>query len=180
MKAPRRLGPLAETTVMLAFGLAAIYAALLPLGFAADRAPGPDLVYCLVAAWVIRRPGEAPLAAVVALGLAADVLLSRPIGLGALGLLLASEALRASAPSLRAGPFAAEWLTVAGLHAAVQLCIHAVLLVALVDGPGPGALLRHAAATAIAYPAVVGVLALAVGLRAGRRGREAGRLGRLA
>jgi len=175
----RRFGPALETAGVLALGLAAIQFALMPFSLAAERPPGPDLVFALVAAWVIRRPAEAPLWAILALGLTADVFLSRPLGLGALGLVLSAEALRANAASLRAGPFVAEWLTVAGLAVAVVLCLHAALQLTFLDGPGLGRLLGHAGATALAYPAVVAALALALGLRAPRRVRAPDRLGRL-
>jgi rod shape-determining protein MreD len=175
----RRFGPAAETVAVCALGIAAIYLALVPFSLAAERPPAPDLVFCLVAAWTIRRPAEAPLWAVLALGLAADLFLSRPMGLGALGLLLVAEALRGNAGSLRAGPFAAEWLTVAGLAAAVALCGHAALELAFAASPGLGPLLLQAAATGLAYPAVVGLLALGLGLRAARGGGGRRRPGRL-
>ncbi len=180
MKAARRFAPAIETAALLGLGAAAIHFALLPFDLAAGRFSGPDLVFCLVAAWVIRRPAEAPLWAVLGLGLAADLFLSRPPGLGALGLLLAAEALRGSAISLRSGPFAAEWLSVAGVFVALQLCLHAALQLVFLDGPGLGALLRQAAATALAYPLVVALLAVGLGLRAPRGGRAGDRLGRIA
>jgi rod shape-determining protein MreD len=177
MTAARRFGPRVEMAAILVLGAAAIHLALLPVSLGV---PGPDLVYCLVAAWVVRRPGEAPLWAVLGLGLAADVFLSRPLGLVALGLLLTAEALRSNAASLRSGSFVFEWLTVAGLFVAMQLCMHAALQLTFADGPAIGALMRHAGATAVAYPLVVAALALGLGLRPTRRGHAPDRLGRIA
>lgn len=176
MTGAARLGPRLETAAMLALGAAAIHLALLPVDFAA---PAPDLVYCLVTAWVLRRPGQAPLWAVLVLGVAADVFLSRPLGLGALGLLLTSEALRGNVLARRSGPFLGEWITVAGLFLAMQLCMHAALLLVFADGPSLGDLLRQAGATALAYPLVVVLMAVALGLRPPPRARAAVRMGRI-
>lgn len=175
----RRHGPLAETVLVLLLAWALILAALLPSGFALDRPPGPDLIYCLAAAWVIRRPGEAPLWAILAIGLGGDILLSRPVGLGALGLLVVTEALRANAAGLRSGPFLLEWLVVAGAFALMTLGLNLALLLAFAAGSGAMRLAAHALVTALAYPALVALLALGFGMRAHRSGRAPDRLGRI-
>jgi rod shape-determining protein MreD len=175
----RRYGPTVELLAVFALGIAAIHLALVPFDFTAGRAPGPDLVFCLVLAWTIRRPNEARLWAILALGLASDVLLSRPIGLGALALLFAAEAARSSAPAIQSGSFLAEWATAAGLFAAVALAQQAALNLVFLDGPGLWPLAGQVAATAAAYPLVVFVLAAGFGMRAPRRVRE-DRLGRIA
>lgn len=174
-----RLAPPVETAAVLALGLAAIGLALAPLDFAGGATPGPDLVFCLVIAWVVRRPASAPLWAVVALGLAADLFLSRPLGLGALGLLLAAEATRGSAGTLAAGSFAGEWLTASVLCLAAVLGAHVALELAFADGPALAPLLRHAGVTALAYPFVAAVLAVGLGMRGPRRAPAGDRLGRI-
>ncbi len=174
-----RFGSVTETALTLALGMAAIYAALLPYSLSADRLPAPDLVYCLIAAWTIRRPSAAPLWAILLLGLAGDVLTSRPPGLGALGLLLGAEALRANAGFLRSGPFVAEWLAVAAVFAAMLVAMSVALHVAFLDGPGAGPLLGHAVVTALAYPFVAALLNWGVGMRAPRRPAGDDRLGRI-
>ena len=180
MKPRRRFGPWIERLAVLGLGIAAIYLALLPFGLDATPLATPDLVFCLGLAWVVRRPAEAPLWAILALGLAADLFLSRPLGLGALGLLFAAEAMRASAASLSSGPFVAEWATAAVLAVAAGLGAQMALEITFADGPGLGAVLRGAAATALAYPVVVALLAFGLGMRGGRRPRDGDRLGRIA
>jgi rod shape-determining protein MreD len=179
MSVRRRFGRTLELLAILALGCAAIYLSLLPLGSDA-RLPTPDLVFCLVLAWVARRPAEAPLWAILTLGLAADLFLSRPLGLGALGLLLAAEAMRASAASLSNGPFLAEWASAAVLALAVMLGAQVALEITFIAGPGLAALLRAAASTALAYPLVAALLAFGVGMRGARRPRDGDRLGRIA
>ncbi|MBP7001012.1 rod shape-determining protein MreD [Amaricoccus sp.] len=178
MIAPR-LAPAVETAAVLLLGAVAIHLALVPASGALGDWPTPDLVFCLACAWALRRPAGAPLWAIVALGLAADLALDRPVGLGALALVAATEALRASAATLRSGPFVGEWLTVAGLALAWALSAHAAMQLVFLDGPGLPALLREAAATALAYPLVVLVLAWGVGMRLRRSPAAPARPGRL-
>lgn len=152
--------PLLERTLFAILALAAIHVAMVPVSHAADRIALPDLLFCLVLAWVVRRPATAPLGLVLAAGLAADILLARPPGLGALGLVLASEAIRARRGWLSRHVLA-EWLA-AGLAFALVLAATAALLaVSLAPGPGVGALAAHWLATAAAYPLVAAALALA-------------------
>ncbi len=180
MTAARRLPAPVETLGVLLACLAAIYLAMLPLGGPVGRLlPMPDLAFCLVLAWVARRPREAPVWAIVAAGLAADLLLMRPPGLGALALLLAAAATRANAQAVAAGPFLAEWLGAAALAFAAALGMQAALELTFADAPALRPLLLHAAATAAAYPLAVLLLALLLGIRRPRRARHAERLGRL-
>lgn len=159
-------------------GLVAIYAALLPLG-PDSGASRPDLLYCLLLAWVIRAPISAPVWMVLALGLFADLMLTRPLGLGALGLLLATETARANGARLRAAPFLFEWLAVLLGFAAMLTGIDLLLRLSFLPAPGPAPLLRHLAATAIAYPLVVALLVWGFGIASPTAAPGRARIGRL-
>lgn len=166
----RRRPAALETLLFLALGLVAIYAPLVPFSHSAEGPAAPDLLYCLVAAWVLRRPFGAPLAAVLALGLLADVLLMRPLGLGALGLVLAAELLRTRRAQLTGGVFPVEWLAVAGVFAAMLAATALVLRLAFTDAPGLGPALGFAASTALAYPVIAAALHWGGGRQRHRRG----------
>jgi rod shape-determining protein MreD len=155
----RGLPLLAERALLPTLGVVAVYAALVPLGPGSGLVP-PDLLYCLVVAWVIRRPASAPLWVVLGLGLLADLLLSRPPGLGALGLLLASEAFRANRGVLNGLPFPVEWLAAAAGFAVVLAAMNLALALTLADPPGLAASAQYLLATALAYPLVVAGLLL--------------------
>ena len=182
MTRARATPPWLRRLLLPLFGLVAIYAALIPLA-PGSGAVAPDLLYCLVIAWVIRRPASAPIWAVLGLGLFADLMLSRPLGLGALGLLLASEAVRARANLFRGGPFLLEWLAAVLVFALMLAGIAAVMRLSLADAPALTSLLRHLIATALAYPLVVLALVWGLGFTSpggAQFGRRAGtRLGRL-
>ena len=163
----RRLPAFAETALYLALGLAATIAPLLPLAPGGRLMP-PDLAWCLTVAWVIRRPARLPFPAILAVGLLGDVLLSRPLGLGALGLLLLAEAFRNRAHLFWSAPFPLEWLAAAAAFAALLAAEHLALALVFAEPPGLALALRYLAATAIAYPLVVLGLVWVAGLRAPR------------
>ena len=158
----RTLPPLVEKTLFVGLGLVSVGAALIPLG---SGVVAPDLLFGLVAAWVIRRPATAPFLAILALGLFADVMTSRPLGLGAAGLLLASEWFRVRSARFQAGPFLVEWLAVAAAFALVLCAMQAALTLVFAPGPGLGTLLRYALTTALAYPLIVLGMTWCLGLR---------------
>lgn len=162
LRADAGIGPRAEALVLALAGLAALHLMLIPFAPEASGAK-PDLVFLLLAAAVLRRPDRVPLALVLGLGLAGDILLARPPGLGALGLLAGIEVLRAQAGRFGAGRFAFEWLAVALAFAAVIALTEAVLALALLPGAGSFWALRHVAVTAALYPLVALFVALATG-----------------
>jgi len=157
----------------LLFGLCFIgaIATLIPLGPGGGMVP-PDLVFCLVLAWVLRAPEPVPIWALVLLGLMADVLVSRPIGLGALGLVLAAEVMRSLRPRLGGAPFPLEWLAAAVLFALVLAGMHVALRLVFTDVPPAMDLVRYHVATVISYP----VAALAAGVALRRRRADRGGL----
>lgn len=158
-----------QRALLLALGLVAIHVPLVPVDHAADKVANPDLLFCLVVAWTVRRPDAVPLSVVLALGLLADLLLGRPPGPGALGLVLATEYLR----SCRAGSFPLEVMRAALLFAAVLAGTALLLVFTLAPSPGLESLARHWLATGLAYPVVAGLLHL--GLFAARPGRATAR-----
>jgi rod shape-determining protein MreD len=166
MSRPRALPPLVETALFIGLGFVAVQAALIPLG-PGSALVAPDLLFCLVIAWVARRPASAPLWAVVALGLFGDVMLSRPLGLGALGLVLASEWFRRR-PLGFGGSFLLEWLAATAAFAAMLAGMELALALVFAERPGFAAMLRYGITTALAYPLVVFGLTWCLNLRATR------------
>jgi rod shape-determining protein MreD len=139
----------AAPAALALLALLAIHLPMAPVSQAAERAATPDLLFALLAAWVLVRPETLPLVLVLGLGLLADVLLGRPLGLGALALVAATEVLRGR----RAG-FLAGWAAVAVLFAIVLAAASLVLALAFLPGPGLEVLARHWLATVAAYPVV--------------------------
>jgi len=146
------------TLVLMAAGMVAVFVEAAPLGLQADSRPSPDLVFCLVAYWSLRRPVSAALLAVFALGLVRDLLTDVPVGLGALTLVAASEYLRKLGPFLSRRSFVTEWVVVAGFLGVTLALQWAVVLLLLAHPPFLSDLLLQWAITMALYPAMVAVL----------------------
>jgi rod shape-determining protein MreD len=177
MNAARALPAAAETAVLVGLGVVSALAVTIPLG-PGGALVAPDLLYCLLVGWVIRRPARTPLWAVVALGLFADVMLSRPLGLGALGLMLVVETFRRRALLFHGTPFVIEWAAAVVGFAALLFGMHVALELVLVAPPGLMPSARYLLATGIAYPLVVLGLTWCLRVRA-PRAASAYRIGRL-
>ncbi|MBK5927219.1 rod shape-determining protein MreD [Rhodobaculum claviforme] len=128
---------------------------MLPLGVPGHGLPGPDVLVCLVLAWVLRRPDYVPAPLVVGVIVLEDLLLMRPPGLWALMVLAGSEFLRGRQPLMRELPFALEWAFVAAVMAAMWLAGRLVLVLVFVDPAPLGASLVQLVSTMLAYPLVV-------------------------
>ncbi|MGB0497990.1 MAG: rod shape-determining protein MreD [Rubricella sp.] len=166
-------------TILAALWRAALLAAGFVLAFIvllAPVSPGtggwlmPDLIFCLAAVWVLRRPEGAPLPALLAIGLAADLLLGRPVGLGALSFLLAMEFLRTQATTLSGSGFLLEWLAITLVALGAAILLRLGLWISLAEGPRTMLLLHQALLTALAYPLVAAFARSVLRVRpAGRR-----------
>ncbi len=136
-------------------GFISIGLAILPLGFAADSIAFPDLLYCVMVAWVIRRPETAPIVIVAGIGLLADAMMMRPVGLWALMLLLGTEALRINERAFREIPFLLEWAYVSGLLILLTILQYILLLITFSDTYDFGLSFWHILRTILIYPFVV-------------------------
>jgi len=146
------------TLAMLAGGMVAIFVEAAPLGLPANAWPSPDLVFCVVAYWSLRRPVAAAILAVFALGLVRDLLTDLPVGLGALCLVAASEYLRILSPRLARRSFLTEWGVVASFLAAALLLQWMMVVVLLAHPPFLSDLGEQWVITMALYPLLAGVL----------------------
>ncbi|MXU64648.1 rod shape-determining protein MreD [Oceanomicrobium pacificus] len=177
--ATARSRKLVRTASVTALGIAALLVHSAPLGISADARALPDLLYLLLAAWILRRPDTAPLWLVALLGIGADVLLGGPMGLGAATLLLGTEFLRMQARTQADRPFALEWLMVALVYAAMLFGRYIALKLSFAPVSAMSVYLWHLVQTALVYPLMV--LALRFGMRLRTPGAVGGpdRLGRV-
>jgi rod shape-determining protein MreD len=152
-------------TVFVGLSVAMVLVKLLPLGLNAGGWPVPDLLLCLLVAWMIRRPDLLPMPLVAAVFLWADLMLMRPPGLWAALAVIVGEWLRRRQRGLRAAPLVAEPGLLAGLMIAMVLAHWAALTVLFVDQPRLGQQLLQVPVTVLAYPVVAAVLQLGLGLR---------------
>lgn len=141
--------------VFLVLAAVSLLLRLLPLSSLPGSLPGPDLLLCLVLAWVLRRPDYMPALLIAGVFLIEDLLLMRPPGLWALIVLLGAEFLRGRQPLMRELGFPLEWAAVAAVIGAMWLAERLVLGLLLVPLPPLADSLVQLVATLLAYPLVV-------------------------
>jgi len=148
-------------------GIAALilFVRLLPIGGSAGSWPGPDLMLCLMLAWVTRRPDYLPALLIAAIVLVEDLILMRPPGLWAAIVVLATEFLRARSALTRELGFLPEWFLIGVVMLAMLAGYRLILGLAFLDQPGFGYAFAQTAMSILFYPAVAGGLHLAIGLR---------------
>ncbi len=151
----------------LFLGLSAliIFVKLLPIQPGPGRIPGPDVLTLFALAWIVRRPDYVPVLLVATVFLMADILFMRPPGLWTALVILGLEFLRARSVNMRENSFLGEWLTVAGVIAAMTFANAVVLTIFIVDQPGLGQALIRMISTILVYPIVVALAARGFGLK---------------
>ncbi|MFV0491112.1 MAG: rod shape-determining protein MreD [Pseudorhodobacter sp.] len=151
--------------VFVSLSLTLLFLRILPLGSEAGTWPGPDLMLCVMLAWVTQRPDHLPALLIAAVVLVEDLVLMRPPGLWAVLALLATEFLRGRSALNRELGFAAEWLLIAVTMLAMLMAYRLVFAVTFMEQPGFGFALAQTVATILCYPVVVGLLRVAINLR---------------
>ena len=139
----------------LGVALFLLFLRLLPLGNDPGSWPGPDLLLCLILAWVVRRPDLLPVALIAAVVLMEDLILLRPPGLWCALVVLASEFLRSRAALTRELNFGTEWLLVAGLMLGLLMAYRLTFSLTMLPQPGFGYALIQTIWSILCYPAVV-------------------------
>jgi rod shape-determining protein MreD len=142
-----------------------LFIRLLPIGGQAGDWPGPDLMLCLMLAWVTRRPDYLPAPLIAGIVLIEDLILMRPPGLWAAIVVLATEFLRGRSALTRELGFLAEWFLIAGVCFAMLAGYRLIQGLAFLDQPALGYAFAQTVMTVLCYPVVAGLLHLALGLR---------------
>lgn len=167
----------AEIALFLVLGFVAIGIPLVPMGLAANSIPFPDILFCLIVAWVIRRPSSAPMLVVALLAVLADALMMRTMGLWAFGIFVGTEVLRLSERAFRDIPFVLEWLYISILLALMLLLQNLMLIASFDDAFSLNTVVWHWVRSVAAYPLVVAVLHWGFRIRAVKKDKRPNRLG---
>jgi len=119
------------------------------------RMPGPDLLLCVIFAWMMRRPDYLPVILIAAVVLLEDMILMRPPGLWSAIVLIASEFVRVRVALTRELNFGVEWLLVAGLMLAMLVIYRLAFAMVMVPQAGFGFAMLQVVWSVIFYPLVV-------------------------
>ena len=137
--------------VLISFGWAAILIELAPLDGLASALPSPDILFCVAACLVLRRPAATPAMIVSVLGIARDLMGGGPAGLGALVLLATIEVLRFYGPTIIRRGLVAEIFAIAALSAIMAAVQVVMLTITLTPTPPLDQLGTGVAMTIAAY-----------------------------
>jgi rod shape-determining protein MreD len=151
--------------LFLALALGLLFLRLLPLGHAPGALPGPDLLLCLILAWVVRRPDFLPMPLILVVILVEDLILMRPPGLWTAIVVLATEFLRGRVALTRELNFLVEWMLISGMMLGMMLAYRLVLGLAFVPQPAFGFAVVQVLWSIALYPLVVGLSRLVLDLR---------------
>lgn len=151
--------------LFLALALALLFLRLLPLGHAPGALPGPDLLLCLILAWVVRRPDFLPMPLILIVILIEDLILMRPPGLWTAIVILATEFLRGRVALTRELNFLVEWVLISAMMLGMLLVYRLVLAMALVPQAAFGFSVVQVLWSVALYPLVVGLSRLVLDLR---------------
>jgi len=151
--------------LFLALSLCLLFIRLLPLEAAPGALPGPDLLLCLILAWVIRRPDFLPMPLILVVILIEDLILMRPPGLWTAIVVLATEFLRGRVALTRELNFLVEWMLISGVMLGMMLAYRLVLALAFVPQPAFGFAAVQVLWSIALYPLVVGLSRLVLDLR---------------
>ena len=148
----------------LAIGTFFVLQALIPLDLTANRIPGPDVMYCITMAYVIRRPEFVPLWAIVIVFFLRDVLSMAPLGIWTLLMVISTEVVRANLQAFREYFYAIEWLWVIAIFA-IMLTLHQLILaLSLSFTPKFVDQLYQFFFTAACYPVIVVIMKYGFGI----------------
>ncbi len=151
--------------LFLGLALLFLFVRLLPLGSEPGALPGPDLILCVIMAWIIRRPDYLPMPLILIVLLAEDLILMRPPGLWTAIVILTTEFLRGRMILTRELSFAVEWALVTGLMVLSMLVYRLVLGITMVPQPPFGFAAVQLLWSIACYPLVVGASRLIIDLR---------------
>ena len=151
--------------IFVGLALLILFFRLLPLRTVAGQLPGPDLLLCVMLAWVMRRPDYMPVMLVTLTVFLEDVMLMRPLGLWTALVVLATEFLRSRAALTRELSFAVEWMLVAGLMVGLLMGYRLFFALAFLPQPVFGFALTQTLWSILCYPFVVMASRLILDLR---------------
>lgn len=161
---PLRRDVLVHRSIFVGVALALIFLRLLPMGSAAGSLPGPDILLCLILAWVQRRPDYLPALLIAAIVLLEDLLLMRPPGLWTALVVLGTEILRSRIALTRELSFAVEWLFMAVLMMALFLGYRMAFAITFLPQTSFGYAMTQVVASILVYPGVVWLSHLTLGV----------------
>lgn len=119
------------------------------------QVPGPDLLLCIILAWMMRRPDYLPVLLIAVVVLVEDLILLRPPGLWTALVVLVSEIIRSRVALTRELNFSVEWLLVSAMMVAMLIVYRMAFGLVLLSQPPFGFAMVQVVWSILCYPVVV-------------------------
>lgn len=127
----------------------------MPRPLMTDFLPQPNLAYCIVAAWIVRRPECVPLSIVAITALLEETLLLTPPGLWSAAMVLSALFLRDSGAMIKRTTFVLEWGLVSITFLVASVVCALLKLALFIPSASLQLMSLDVMATVAAYPLVV-------------------------
>ncbi|WP_069299692.1 hypothetical protein [Neptunicoccus sediminis] len=160
----------ARRSLYIGTGFAIILWSIVPFDLSAGALPGPDILYCITMAYVVRKPEWAPVWAVFLVFFFRDILTLAPLGLFTLLIVLGTEVVRSNIQAFREYSFGLEWLWMGTIFFIITILQQIILLMTLTHTPRFVEQLYLMVFTILLYPVIVGVMKFGFGFQRPRPG----------
>jgi len=140
---------------LVLFACLIIFYQLIPFSLTPSATPAPDLMFCVVCIFIIRRPEIVPFWLIGLIYFAFDVFQSKPFGVWTAAILVMTEVLRANRDAFRENLFPFEWLSIALIFGGALCANQIFLIMSIVETPPIFNLLWEFIFTVLLYPIVL-------------------------
>ncbi|KAB7613819.1 hypothetical protein F9L33_10655 [Amylibacter sp. SFDW26] len=144
--------------VLVLFAFLIIFYQLIPFSLIPGELPAPDIMFCVVCIFIIRRPEIVPFWLIGLIYFAFDIFQSKPFGVWTACILIVTEVLRANRDAFRENLFPFEWITISMVFVLALCANQTFLAMSIVETPPLFILLWELIFTVIAYPIVLFII----------------------
>jgi rod shape-determining protein MreD len=138
---------------------------LIPFKLTPATFPSPDIMFGIICALIIRRPEIVPFWLIGIIYFGFDIFLMKPLGIWAICVLVATEAVRANRAVLRENLFPFEWFMVSLIFLATLLANRVFWVVSFIPTPSWPSLFWQFLFTVAAYPVILFVMTYILHIR---------------
>ncbi len=147
------------------FACLIIFYQLIPFSLIPGALPSPDIMFCVICAFIIRRPEIVPFWLIGIIYFTFDVFESRPFGVWTASILIMTEVLRANRNAFRENLFPFEWIAISTIFILALAVNQIFLVMSIVPTPPFYNLLWQFIFTVLSYPIVLFIITYVLRVR---------------
>lgn len=150
---------------LILFACLIIFYQLIPFSLIPGELPSPDIMFCVVCIFIIRRPEIVPFWLIGLIYFTFDVFQSKPLGVWTACILITTEVLRANRDAFLENLFPFEWITISMIFVLALCANQTFLAMSIVETPPLFNLLWEFIFTVLAYPIVFAIITYTLRVR---------------